>query len=271
MVSEKHQQRVLSCCFLAAIALLTACGKLGYDAELADDALSLLDASPKEAAPKETSPSDTSPNDATYVRDVVHDWTRFGDASPSGCPAGITTSGIQFETQQYGGNGGTAYSDVCPAGEVVIGFSGYTTTTAPIVVGWLQTLCGKLSIAPTRFACSIAVLPGTMLSGRGQIGGMGPCTQACPQDQVVVGFHGRAGFDLDQVSFECAPLQLSSRGPTTQVTIGPITSLPPEGGTTGPTFQEACPPGEVVLGTSSEAGAIVYKLGLSCATPVVVP
>jgi hypothetical protein len=89
----------------------------------------------------------------------------------------------------------------------------------------------------------------------------------CPQNQVVVAFHGRAGFDLDQVSFECAPLEFS----TTGVTIGAVTSLPPEGGPTGPLFQDGCPSGEVVVGTSAQAGSIVYNLGLSCATPVVVP
>jgi hypothetical protein len=93
----------------------------------------------------------------------------------------------------------------------------------------------------------------------------------CPSNQVVVAFRGRAGYDLDQVAFDCAPLSLSRNRFGGQVTIGPVTSLPPQGGPTGPTFQDGCPAGEVVLGTNSQAGAIVYKLGLSCATPVVVP
>ena len=93
----------------------------------------------------------------------------------------------------------------------------------------------------------------------------------CPANHVVVGFHGKAGFDLDQVSFECAELSLSPPGSPYQVMIGPSTSLPPQGGTTGPLFQDGCAPDKVVVGTRSQAGQVVYELGLLCAVPAVTP
>jgi len=184
------------------------------------------------------------------------------------CPSGIVTVG-QTATPMYGGTAGTPYTDTCPTSEVVIGFTGYTTTTSPIVVGSLQTLCGKLSF--TSPSCQVTVSPGTTLTVRGHVGGMGPWTSMCPANQMVVAFHGRAGFDLDQVAFECAPLVLSKMGSSYRLSTGPVTSLPPEGGTTGPVFQDGCGTSQVAVGTRGHEGAIIYDLGLLCATPAVTP
>src|SRR5260370_16092114 len=96
---------------------------------------------------------------------------------------------------------------------------------------------------------------------------MGPWSVRCPADQVVVGFDGRAGFDLDQVSFECAPLVLAGSASGYQLSTGPTTSLPVDGGPTGPTFQDGCSPNQVVVGTTTYAGQIIYQIGLTCSTP----
>src|SRR6185295_6852142 len=120
--------------------------------------------------------------------------------------------------------GGTVYADVCPAGEAVVGYVGHTTTTQPIVVDWLQTVCGKLSI--TASGCQVTVSPGATLAGRGRATGTGLWMVMCPPNQVVVGFHGLAGFDLDRVSFECAPLNILESSSSYRLSIGAVTSLP---------------------------------------------
>jgi hypothetical protein len=163
------------------------------------------------------------------------------------------------------------FADICPSGEVIIGFSGYTTTVSPIVVSWLQPVCGKLTAGIGINGCRLVIMPGTLLPGRGRIAGMGPWSATCPANNAVVGFHGRAGFDLDQVSFECAPLGLSRNASTYVLTVGPSTSLSPQGGTTGPTYQDGCAPNGVVVGTSGQAGQIVYSLGLTCGQIAVTP
>jgi hypothetical protein len=171
----------------------------------------------------------------------------------------------------HGASSGAPFADTCPAGEAIVGYTGYTTTTQPIVVDWLQPFCGKLSIVASSTTCQIAVSSGTTLPARGQIAGTGPWSETCPPNQVVVAFHGRAGYDLDQVTFECAPLQLAPSAASYQIVIGPTTSLPTQGGPTGPTFQDGCPPDQVTVGSIGQAGPIIYELGMSCATPVVVP
>jgi hypothetical protein len=185
------------------------------------------------------------------------------------CPSGIVMSG-QVATAIHGGSGGTAYADVCPAGEVVVGYVGYTTTTQPIVVDWLQTVCGTLSVTASA-ECQVTVSPGATLTGRGRAAGAGPWTVMCPPNQMVVAFHGQAGFDLDQVSFECAPLVILKSFSGYRLSIGAGTSLPAQGGTTGPTFQDGCPPNQIAVGTNTHAGQIIYELGLYCSTPALTP
>jgi hypothetical protein len=185
------------------------------------------------------------------------------------CPSGIVMSG-QVATALHGGSGGTAYADVCPAGEVVIGYVGYTTTTQPIVVDWLQTVCGTLSVTASA-ECQVTVSPGATLMGRGRASGAGPWKVMCPPNQMVVAFHGLAGFDLDQVSFECAPLTILKSFSGYRLSIGAGTSLPAQGGTTGPTFQDGCPPNQIAVGTNTHAGQIIYELGLYCSTPALTP
>jgi hypothetical protein len=193
-----------------------------------------------------------------------------GGSSGTTCPSMIVTSG-QYATPLYGGSGGTPFTDMCPVGEAVIGYAGYTTTTSPIVVAWLQTICGKLSISSALMSCQLVITPGTILPGRGRAAGMGPWNAMCPANQVVVAFHGRAGVDLDQVAFECAPLTMSGSSGSYRLSIGAATSLPPHGGTTGFTYQDGCPAGQIVVGTDGQAGPIVYELGLSCGAPAIQP
>ena len=45
-------------------------------------------------------------------------------------------------------------------------------------------------------------------------------TQTCPTDQIVVGFSGRSGADVDQIVVLCAPLTISGASPTFTLSVG---------------------------------------------------
>jgi hypothetical protein len=189
------------------------------------------------------------------------------DASPCpGCPVLVTLDG-ESETTQQGGTTGTPYVDTCPGDQVVIGFQGFLT--APSVgltlVGAIQAHCGSLvlvGVAPD----SVATVAGPTLPIRGS-SITDPWTQTCPANQVVVGFFGRSGADLDQVAFQCAPWTPADGG-SDVLSIGSTTvTSSGAGGDGGLPFEDMCPTGQVARGTSLRAGSWIDAFGLVCGTP----
>jgi hypothetical protein len=270
-----------------ACAAGTACGKVGYDApdelEVAEGGSSDGrtpeggEASARDSSEDVRDAGEGGPISGEDARDAANEPVVGPvDAGPIDarpvdtgaiCPTSIATGG-PTATPMYGATGGTAYGDICPPGEGIVGYTGSTTNNQPIVVGQLQTICGKLSIAGSS-PCQITVSPGTTLPARGTNPRTAPWTERCPSNQVVVGFHGRAGYDLDALGIDCAPLAVSKAG--NGVLHGPITSMPTQGGPTGPTFQDGCRPDQLAVGSNLQAGQIVYALGLFCATASLVP
>jgi hypothetical protein len=190
------------------------------------------------------------------------------DAGPpcSSCSFPVAVSGAS-PTAQQGGDGGTAYTDTCPANQVVIGFQGFLTLPSAglTLIEGLQAVCGQLSAqgpSPARMTASV----GAMLPIRGASLGS-PWTLMCPSDEVVVGFAGRSGSDLDQVGFECAAWSAPSEDAGAPLEMGSTVTLPAVGGDGGLPFEEGCPSGEMVRGTSGHFGHWVDSLGLVCGTP----
>jgi hypothetical protein len=257
-----------------ACAAATACGKVGYDGELALAESGVSGRSPEggEASAVDSSADASAYGDGGSSSGDVANETIVGpvDASSADtgsiCPTSIATGG-PMATPTYGANSGTAYGDICPPGEAIVGYTGSISASQPIVVAQLQTICGRLSIGGTP--CQIGVSPGTTLPARGTNPRTGPWTERCPANQVVVGFHGQAGRDLDAVGIDCAPLTVSKTG--SGVSHGPITSLPALGGSTGPIFQDGCQPDQLAVGSNLQAAQIVYQLGLFCAKVSLVP
>jgi hypothetical protein len=123
-------------------------------------------------------------------------------------PTGIALTGVT-PTAQFGNlNGGVAFPDACPAGQAVIGYHGFVATQ-----GWhgqIQALCGTLTLG-AGVTPTVTLDAGETLPLRG-VFGVVEWTRTCGSDEVVVGFAGRSGALIDQLTFVCAPSR-SPAGP----------------------------------------------------------
>jgi hypothetical protein len=114
----------------------------------------------------------------------------------------------------------------------------------------------------------VMVVAGATLAPRG-LARSNPWTRMCPPNQVVVGFSGRSGLSLDQVSFACAHWHVASSG---QTLVSEASSLlAPVGGTGGSAFDDACPPGRLARGINLRADQWIDAFGLACGTPILSP
>jgi hypothetical protein len=170
----------------------------------------------------------------------------------------------------FGGQGGKPATDMCPAGQVLIGYVVYESASpAPSVVGKLRGLCGVVSVDSAN--CQVTISAGAMLPLHGAFSDMPPVTLSCPANQMVVGITGRAGANLDQIGFGCAPLLLSKVVATYQTSVGATTWLSTVGGPGGNAYQRVCPAGQVSTGADVHAGQVIDAFGLYCSAPVLVP
>jgi hypothetical protein len=196
------------------------------------------------------------------------------------CPR-VIIFGNEVNTPQPGGDGGTIRSnflDICPEGQVVIGYAGSLNPstfmvdgTAVTVIGSLQTLCGHISI--TDASATIAtIVPGDTLASRPDAAISWRTT--CPDNKAIVGFTGASGIAFDKVAFQCTALQIT-KGPSGDL-ISPDTStiqtLMANGGDAGSNiYAEVCPDGKIGQGSNIRTGSnFVEAFGLVCATPSIV-
>jgi hypothetical protein len=182
-----------------------------------------------------------------------------------GDPTGITFIGVNNTAQRGSVAGGVAYDDACPAGQVVIGFSGFLTGPNGYH-GRIQALCGvaTLSAGPPY---AITVSNGATLPLRGLMGAT-QWSSMCPTDQMVVGFNGRSGALIDQLGFRCAPILVGGSPQAPTLSIGSITDLPAAGGIGGMAFPTTdCPVGQVATVARIRAGDGIDAFGLACSTP----
>jgi hypothetical protein len=178
----------------------------------------------------------------------------------------VTLNG-QTPTRQHGGSGSTSFEDVCPDGQVVVGYLG-NVDPANDIVGRIQTVCGQLTLNGTG-PYHITTSPGATLTERGSRDGIA-WTQTCPTNQVVVGCSGLSGRMLDHVVFDCAPLNVTMGQGRYFITLGARTTLDAPGGYGGgSSFAESCPSGGVARGSAgTTSGSTIYSFGLICSTPV---
>jgi hypothetical protein len=185
-----------------------------------------------------------------------------GDGSQ---PRAVTVAG-QVLTMQHGGTGGDAFSDLCPAGQVVVGFQGYVNVPPSPAVDRIQTVCGRLMVSGSAPATA-TIASGATLPYRGMFGNT-TFSRICPADQVIIGFGGRSGALIDQLAFRCAALVVPAGGTT--AIAGPIIPLAPIGEEGGSSFAATdCPAGYVARGTTGRSGFWLDALALVCGTVTV--
>jgi hypothetical protein len=213
------------------------------------------DAEVRVAADAAPSPADDAGGDApaSDARDGCESPSVSDAPAPPRVTLGPTSS---TPLQGYVGPDATVFEDACPPGSVVIGFD---TATDSQIVAQLQTMCGVPQVASD--GTTVLLTPGASLSLRGGITGP-PVPSVCPQDQAVVGFSGRSGALLDQLSVRCAPLSLSG----TMVTVGTPSNLEPVGGDGGDGFPRTdCGPGMIAVATDIAVRNWISGFGLLCA------
>src|SRR5579859_667035 len=194
------------------------------------------------------------------------------DAAPDAgamCPTSISFSGAT-QTPLRGGSGGTAYTDACPTGQVVVGFMLVVhSSPPPAILGEIQVICGTISISPAN--CQVTISPGDTLPLRGSDVDQPPVTEMCPPDQMVVAIQGGSGNYVDRAGAGCAPLLISRVGQAYQATVGAVTWLSVVGGLGGVAFSDPCPTDQVVSGAFIQSGLWVDALSIICSAPAIAP
>lgn len=183
-----------------------------------------------------------------------------------GTPDVGPTSGISFDTStvvtsgSVGGTGGTLFNDDCPSGAAMVGFDG--TLGADNYITQIAVVCAALRVEGDRVRTGATtslprrgINPGSSVSAR------------CPADQLLVGFEGRAGGLIDQLSLACAPYTVATTGGAGRGVRGTVTLTDPVGGGGGAAFTRiSCSGDGAAQGAALRAGDGLDALGLRCAS-----
>lgn len=181
---------------------------------------------------------------------------------PPAAPRTIVFDGTSATRQVGNTEGGDPFNDTCGAGAALVGLSGNSVP----YLGRLGAVCARLSL-PASGAGAITVGAPIDLAVRGRSGG-GTSRITCGDDEVMVGFRGRAGALVDRLSLICAPLSVDASG---HVTVGPEHgSSAAIGGSGGEDFGTLlCREGRIGRVARIRAGDGADAFGLGCAVPSV--
>ena len=205
--------------------------------------------------------------DAALPDMAVEDAAVGGDAAPAPPEPGEVLApvrGPRADTILQGNvQGGGRFDDVCPDGQIMIGFAGAVRANAGYV-GQLRVVCGLIR----GTVDGLTTANGLFLPPRGAFGGGAAINQTCPAGHGVTGYGGRAGALLDQLFVNCARLELVGE----RILPGAAQALPPSGGQGGGLFPVVnCAPGSFAVGGIIRAGDGIDAVGLTCAALRVAP
>jgi subtilisin family serine protease len=156
---------------------------------------------------------------------------------------------------------GTSFEDACPAGQVLIGFSGSTSTATTAAVH--RQITGKCGVVQTA-GPKVTITAAAALPTRGSTG-TAAWSRTCPANQVVVGFAGRSSTVVNQLSIVCAPLTAASMTAGAAVNVGTAAAVAGVGGTGGIAVAAIkCGTGEVATMSRVRTSANLDAFGLGC-------
>jgi hypothetical protein len=181
----------------------------------------------------------------------------------TGCPTGIALVDPNA-TPQYGGTGGTGFAESCPTGQVITGYDGATEPNFG-ALGSIRASCGTPRI--TAGTLAVTIVPAGTLTRRGSV--TSPAwTRKCPANMMIIGYSGRSGVLVDQLSFVCAPLVISGAPGSFSIGYGAQTTLAAIGDSGGSAFGPLiCASGRVATGDSGRAGSFVDAFAMLCSRP----
>jgi hypothetical protein len=152
-----------------------------------------------------------------------------------------------------GGSGGGASRLDCPGNTVATGVAG----RAASLIDRLLLKCNEQSIRfPTEFTGKYA-----FSDAAGGDGGKGFILDCDPRE-VIVGFNGRSGANVDQIRPLCASAERWIRGEDWSAHETEFLTV---GGTGGTPFSTICPAKEAIVGLDVRSGSLIDSIHLICA------
>lgn len=186
-----------------------------------------------------------------------------GGAASSTEPTGLALGVELVDLPMMGGDGGEAFADECPTGEVLVGLGGFLDER-----GWhgrMAAGCAPIELVEVEdgtFVVRVGEWTATPMHG-----GVGqqPWISECPDDEIMVGFAGRAGQLVDQVQVACAPFEVVESADGFALIPGEVHLLDPVGGSGGSAVElTLCEEGSVATVVDMRAGESIDALGVAC-------
>lgn len=183
-------------------------------------------------------------------------------------PTAIVASGTLASTSlRRGSMPGTTYNDDCGGDEMLVGISGGLTSSGGYFAS-LAPRCAELELDCEGTTCTVntgTVTIGTKRGGTGSV----TVNRDCDDGEVVVGFRGRYGWYLDQITLRCAPVEVTHNGSDWEISLGTSGDITAVGGTGGSAFtQTDCSSGKLATRAVISAGSgQVDGFGLGCQDP----
>ncbi|MCB9543638.1 MAG: hypothetical protein H6703_14485 [Myxococcales bacterium] len=188
------------------------------------------------------------------------------DACAAGQPADALTLVAGETAPPLGGNGGNAFADPCPAGEVVIGFDlhigdEWRFSGGAINVQRIRAQCARLD----RVGDAFALTPTGVTPDRAGVPDSGVpagynTPLRCPAGQVVTGASAYGGEYVSGLAHACSTLALVDGA----LVVGPPVEQDAVGRLDARIGDTACPAGTVAGAFVGRGGHILDQLTLRC-------
>lgn len=249
------------CLFMCAVSYLSGC-MLDYSIKSIDDSAGTNKKNASDGGTDSEGESSTLP---TTDGETATETDSESEFIP--CPTTLEFEpAIRFTETVVCFKPSQEYTDSCPDGQAIIGFSGFLRDYDHVHAR-IRAICGLPAVKPVDDKCIVKVSPGGMLPVRGTSGTI-EWTRTCPDNQFLMGFKAWIGDNMDKVIFRCAPLLVTREGGHFVVTRGPFTDLEPIAKDDGrEQFQQDCSSGHIATTTVLQADTVLRAIGLGCQIP----
>jgi|GEM_PF-2278196 len=189
-------------------------------------------------------------------------------AIDAGCPTGITPADGTFDDHDQYGNltGGSAFSDVCPDGSALVGFSGNSGGNIDRIRGVCAEMLFVSDTDVTPYAYTIESGTTTTLDTHGS-NETTAYDIGCPANNFVVGISGEASDGgLHDLTIHCAELMVTGAPGSFAVTYGAVTTATVDGDNSGDAYSDLLTAPAVADRYRGRGGAWIDAIGLGQAT-----
>jgi hypothetical protein len=169
--------------------------------------------------------------------------------------------GAPTATATRGSGGGTAFADACPTGYGLLGYIG--SLDAANLHARLRGACIRYEvIGPVASPRGVWMDPTLIQTTNRGMGGVMTWNRLCSPGSLVVGFEGRSGSSLDQLTVHCGVLTPASDGTIALGTTAPLGAVGGTGGTAFPLT--SCAANTFATEARGQEGVLIDGVGLGC-------